>query len=448
MTLTALSSPLTVSQANERVRALVSPLGEVQVQGEVSGAKISNGHLYFELKDGSSRLRVNVWKPTVQRLRVEVRDGQQLTITGKIDVWVPGGSYALIASRIESTGLGALFLALAALKDKLQREGLFDAAIKKPLPFLPRAVGLVTALGGAALRDMVRILTDRFPVRIIVVGVKVQGEGAAETIAQGIERLDGSGLVDVIIVGRGGGSLEDLWAFNEERVIRAVAACRTPIVSAVGHETDTLLSDYAADVRAPTPTAAAEMVVPRIADLKAQLRQYRQRIALVSRRGLVSERRHWQQLLARLGDGGSLTGPRSQRLDELTMRLRHGVAQTTRLWQKRLNLLGNRLHAAHPLRRLDGQRRRLEALQVRLRHAMHTRMTTTRQHLAQKNAVLAALSPKAALQRGYGILRTPAGNSINSVSDLAVGVQLQVVLADGYVGALVQEVHRDGEGNS
>ena len=357
---------ISVTALNERIRLALAPIRELRVEGEVSGARFSSGHLYFDLKDAGSKVRVTVWRSSVSRLSTDVRDGQQVVVTGKIDVWVQGGTYALNATNVEPAGLGQRFAALQALKEKLTSEGLFDASRKIALPFLPRVVGLATSPTGAALRDMVRVLNDRFPVRVIVAPCKVQGEGAAESIAQAIELLDRSGVCDVIIAGRGGGSLEDLWAFNEERVVRAVAACRTPIVSAVGHEVDTMLSDLAADVRAPTPSVAAETVVPRLVDLQWQIADARGRMTRVVRKQLRNERALLQQRLARLGQGDQLTGPRFLRLDELTRRL---GAAAQRQVADRHRLLANRhqrLTQAHPLRKLATQQRKLDGLQARL----------------------------------------------------------------------------------
>ncbi len=432
---------LSVTGLNERVRALVQPLGEVRVQGEVSGARPSSGHLYFDLKDATSKIRVTVWRSALGRIALQVKDGMQVVCIGKLDVWVAGGSYALSATQIESAGIGALFAALQVLKEKLSAEGVFAAERKKELVFLPKAVGIVTSPTGAALRDMLRILRDRFPIQVYFVAAKVQGEGAAESIAQGIEWLDKSGLCDVIIAGRGGGSLEDLWAFNEERLVRAFAACRTPIVSAVGHETDTLLTDFAADVRAPTPTAAAEMVVPQIYDLLATLAQQRQRMQLVLQRLLVSERRHLAQLTLRLGDGGQICGHRSIQLDDLQRRLQHAATRQFSNKHKLLGQLRTRLYAAHPLRRLGQQQRNLDALQSRLAHLGAALLQRRRERLTRATGLLQALSPRAALGRGYGIVRRAgSGKALQSVAGVAVGAVIEVLLHDGALDCTVDGV--------
>ena len=436
---------ISVTALNERIRNALSPMRELRVEGEVSGARLSSGHLYFDLKDAGSKIRVTVWRFTLARLSMDVRDGQQVVVTGKIDVWVQGGSYALNATDVEPAGLGQRFAALQALKEKLSAEGLFDASRKKPLPFLPRVVGMATSPTGAALRDMVRVLNDRFPVRVIVAPCKVQGEGAAESIAQAIELLDRSGLCDVIIAGRGGGSLEDLWAFNEERVVRAVAACRTPIVSAVGHEVDTLLSDLAADLRAPTPSVAAETVVPRLVDLQWQIQEARGRMARVVKKLIRTERAMLAQRLARLGQGDQFTGPLALRLDELTRRL--GAAAQKQV-ADRHRVLANRhqrLTQAHPMRRLAGQQRKLDGLRARLLAVREALVRARREQLERKTAVLGALSPKSALKRGYGIVRRAGSReALQSVKGIALGQNVEVLLGDGALDCRVDKVRADG----
>lgn len=434
------STALSVTELNEQIRGLLQPMRELRVQGEVSGARLSSGHLYFDLKDAGSKIRVTVWRSSLARIALVVKDGMQVVCTGRVDVWVAGGSYALSATQIESAGQGALYAKFLKLKETLSAEGLFDADRKLPLPYLPRVVGLVTSPAGAALRDMVRILRDRFPVRVLLAPAKVQGEGSAESCAQALELLDRSGLCDVIVVGRGGGSLEDLWAFNEERLVRAVAACRTPVVSAVGHETDTLLTDFAADVRAPTPTAAAEMVVPRLEDLELTLDDQGRRLQQALQRLIAGERRHLGQLTARLGDGGELTGHRSLKLEDVTRRLQHATSKHVAGLNKRHTLLRHRLHQAHPLRRLDAQRRRLDALSARLLRQGEAIVQRRRDRLERVTQVLQAISPRAALQRGFGIVRRPDGSTLHATAGVHAGDVVEVLLHDGALDVRVEAV--------
>ena len=453
----------TPTSLNQEIRGRVSDLRDLQVRGEVSNVRSSGGHLYFQLKDGGSTLRCTVWRSTVARLRLKLRDGQEVICHGSVDLWVRGGTYALNVDRIEEAGTGALWAALQHLKERLQAEGLFDPAGHKPLPFLPRTVGIVTAATGAALQDMLRILDERCPVRVLLAPARVQGQGAAETIAAAIELLDGSGLCDVIIAGRGGGAIEDLWAFNEERVVRAFAACRTPIVSAVGHETDTLLSDYAADRRAPTPTAAAEMVVPRLDDLIAHLDDRHRRMVRSLRRHLADEGRHLGQLRERLGSGEGLTGHRQRQLDEARRALGHAARRVAELRHRQLAELRRRLHTAHPMHRLALRQRALAGLRARLLRRgealaglprqrlirLETRlqglgrsgrlMVDRRRRLERLDGTLRALSPTAALARGYSIVRDPStGATIVDAASVTEGQGLEVLLAQGRLDVAVR----------
>lgn len=434
-------SPLTVSALNERVRTQLLPLRDLRVVGEVSGARLSGGHLYFDLKDAGAKVAVRVWRPTLQRLTLQVRDGMLVVCAGRIDVWVQGGLYSFIADTIDLAGQGAHLEALQRLKGTLEAEGLFAAERKVPLPHLPRAVGLATAPGGAALRDMVRVLHDRYPILIVLAPCKVQGEGAAESVARAIERLDASRLVDVIIVGRGGGSAEDLWAFNEERLVRAVAACATPIVSAVGHETDVLLTDFAADWRAPTPTAAAERVVPRWADLDASLESRTQRLGIAVRRFSQQERRVLLQLGARLGDGGDVTGNRRLALDSVSGRLRHAMGMGVRGERRHLDAVRQRMQTAHPMARLARQQRALDALRARLVACVARCVEPRRLGLDRRERVLGALDPRAALRRGFGIVRRRVdGAALSSVAAVRAGDTIDVIVQDGTIAAVVEAV--------
>lgn len=433
-------APLSVTALNEQLREKVGELPTFRVQGEVSRVSGQGGHLYFDLKDGGSKVSVKVWRTTATRLRVQPREGMQVICTGRVEVYVPWGGYSLICSDVEPAGQGALFAALQRLKERLQQEGLFDAERKVPLPFLPRTVALVTSPTGAAVRDMVKVLSDRFPVRILVVPAKVQGEGAAESIAQAIETIDALGWADVIIAGRGGGSVEDLWAFNEERAVRAVAQCRTPIVSAVGHEIDTVLTDFAADWRAPTPTAAAERVVPRLADLQLSLDQLRQRAASVTARLAQAERRHLAQLRARLGDGGGITGRAQMRLADAQGRAGRALERQLLGQRRKLESLTRRLQAAHPMRRLADQRRRWQIAHLRLRQAMEQSQGQRHQWLRRRREVLQALSPTAALGRGYAIVRQRDGRALGRVADAQCGDRVDVLLADGILDCRVETV--------
>ncbi|MFM8552617.1 MAG: exodeoxyribonuclease VII large subunit, partial [Nitrospiraceae bacterium] len=272
---------LTVSELTLLVRdRLEQAFPDVWIEGEVSTLRSpASGHFYFTLKDAQCQIRAVLFRNQAQRLRFALREGLQVVVRGRVTVYEPRGEYQLVLDYLEPKGVGALQLALEQLKERLALEGLFDEARKRPLPFLPRRVGLVTSLSGAAVRDMLVVLGRRCPsLDVVICPVPVQGEGAAPKIAAAIRTLSASGKVDVMIVGRGGGSLEDLWCFNEEVVVRAIVASRVPVVSAVGHETDVTLADFAADYRAPTPSAAAEAVAPVLADLIRSVADLRARL--------------------------------------------------------------------------------------------------------------------------------------------------------------------------
>lgn len=434
-------APLTVTQLNQRLKGMLAPLPPMRVTGEISGLSPQpSGHVYFDLKDAESKIRITIWRSAAATLRVRLRNGMQVVCTGKPDIYVQAGSLSFNCTHLEEAGEGLRWAALQRLKEKLQAEGLFDEARKKPLPFLPNCVGLVTSGTGAAVQDMLRILRERAQVRVLVVPVKVQGEGSAESIAQGIELADQSGLCDVILCGRGGGSIEDLWAFNEERVVRAFAACQTPIVSAVGHETDTLLSDFAADWRAPTPTAAAERAVPKFADLQAATANLRMRAEKGLRRQLRQDRSLLQQLRARLGGGDNLTGPRQLHLEESQRRLVRAAQRAVEARRRKLEGLARRLQAADPVRQLAQRRRKLDALMLRLPAAMRQLLQRRRQRVTQDTKVLQALSPRAALGRGYGIVRRPDGAALASVRGVQLGEGLEILLADGELAVRVATV--------
>lgn len=451
---------LTPTTTNQAVASRLRELRGLRVRGEVSQPRRSGGHLYFELKDRSARLRAVIWRSTLQRLRLDLRDGDDVICTGDLDLWVQGGTYSLVVQRVERGGIGAAFAALQRLRAQLQEEGLFDPARKKPLPKLPRTVGVVTAQTGAALRDILRVLHDRFPVRVVVTPARVQGQGASAEIADALLHLDRSGLCDVIIVGRGGGSIEDLWAFNEEPVARAIAACRTPVVSAVGHETDTLLSDLVADVRAPTPTAAAEMVVPRHADLLGRIAELRRRLGQRMQRLAAVRRREWALLDARVS-GDRLTAERRRAVDALLARIERAERAERAAARRRLALLTRRLTEADPRQRLAAARRRHQQLTARLQSAgaalgprrrlRHTRVeaallaqaqriaTPRRARFATLRAQLRALDPKSALHRGFAIVRRPEdGRALRDAAEAELGGSVEILLAHGGLQARVE----------
>jgi exodeoxyribonuclease VII large subunit len=325
------------------------------VAGEISNLRVPpSGHLYFTLKDDKSQIAAVMFRRQENTLRFAPKNGMAVLCFGRVSLYPARGDLQLYIDGIEPRGQGALYLAFEQLKGKLAAEGLFSESRKRPLPFLPSGIGIVTSDKGAALHDMLRIIGDRFPDRRIVVrAVRVQGDGAAEEIAAGVEELCKSGAVDVIIVGRGGGSLEDLWAFNEEKVARAIFAATVPVVAAVGHEVDFTIADFVADRRAPTPTAAAEMVVPKRRDLIERLAGLEGALRRAMERQIENARDDWRRLLKRLSDPGRKMREHQQRLDELSVDLLRRFQECLRQSRDQMARSAGRLQALSPLAVLE-----------------------------------------------------------------------------------------------
>ncbi len=390
---------LTVSELNEIIRnRLETGIDALWVTGELSNVRFPpSGHVYFTLKDRQSQISAVLFRRHAESLRFRLEDGMEVVCSGRVSLYTVRGALQFYAVEVEARGKGALAVAFEQLKKRLSREGLFDAERKKPLPFLPRTVGIVTSLHGAAVRDMLSIIGERFPDRRVVIRpVRVQGDGAAEEIAAGIRDLDATGAVDVMIVGRGGGSLEDLWAFNEEVVARAIASARVPVVSAVGHEIDVTITDFVADRRAATPTAAAEMVVPIGRELAYQVAVLARRL----RRGTES------------------------RLERRRENLRH--------WARRL---------ADPGQRLRQGQMRLDDLSLRLWRRQEDRMLRLRERLGHLAGRLGGVDPLAVLRRGYSIVyRVSNGSIVKDASSLQKGHRVRVDFAAGRAICQVEEV--------
>jgi exodeoxyribonuclease VII large subunit len=352
----AARSFISVSELNELVKeTLHGQLGTVWVAGEISNLRVPpSGHLYFTLKDDKSQIAAVMFRRQENTLRFAPKNGMAVLCFGRVSLYPARGDLQLYIDGIEPRGQGALYLAFEQLKGKLAAEGLFSESRKRPLPFLPSGIGIVTSDKGAALHDMLRIIGDRFPDRRIVVrAVRVQGDGAAEEIAAGVEELCKSGAVDVIIVGRGGGSLEDLWAFNEEKVARAIFAATVPVVAAVGHEVDFTIADFVADRRAPTPTAAAEMVVPKRRDLIERLAGLEGALRRAMERQIENARDDWRRLLKRLSDPGRKMREHQQRLDELSVDLLRRFQECLRQSRDQMARSAGRLQALSPLAVLE-----------------------------------------------------------------------------------------------
>ncbi|MCC6828784.1 MAG: exodeoxyribonuclease VII large subunit [Novosphingobium sp.] len=432
------AAPLSVSEISGLLKRTVEDrFGFVRVRGELSGVKrAASGHLYMSLKDETARLDGVMWRGSVGRLAFNPADGVEVIATGKLTTYPGRSNYQIVIDRMEIAGEGALLALLAKTRARLDAEGLFAPEAKRPLPFLPRVIGVVTSPTGAVIRDILHRLADRFPSHVIVWPVLVQGQGAAEQVAaavRGFSALPPGGPVsrpDLVIVARGGGSIEDLWAFNEEVVVRAIAECTIPVISAVGHETDTTLADFAADVRAPTPTAAAEIAVPVREDLIAQVAELALRKRRAVARPLLLGRERLDVRLQRLPRPDALLSPVAQRLDDLSDRLRRGLRERIVVARSMLQRDAGRLSLPLLAARLDRARDRLAA--QRLAPALVTaRIAAQRDRLDGLARVMVSLDPDRVLERGYVRVTAADGRTLVSRAAAAAEAALALHFRDG-----------------
>lgn len=424
-------------------RALEDGFGFVRLKGEISGYRgpHASGHCYFSLKDDKAKIEAVIWKGNFSRLRFKPEEGMEVIAQGKITTFPGSSKYQIVIDALEPAGAGALMALLEERKRKFAAEGLFEEARKKPRPFLPKVVGIVTSPTGAVIRDMLHGFDERFPTHVIVWPVRVQGEGSAAEVAaaiRGFNALQPDGPIprpDVLIVARGGGSLEDLWSFNEEIVVRAAAESRIPLISAVGHETDWTLIDLVADARAPTPTKAAEWAVPKFSDLIVQIEGLSQRQRGSVRRTLSEARTHLKAAargLPRLEDIIAL--PR-QRFDAADKRLGRALLANTRAHGLRLARTGGRLNTTALSQRLGRAGERLDAIAARGRLALANRISVRRRQLDGAGQMLKSLSYQSVLQRGYALVRDGEGHTLRRAGAIAPGMSLAIEFADGKVQA-------------
>jgi len=430
-----------VSELNAAIRIVLdAEFQEVWVSGEISGLKLAaSGHYYFTLKDAEAQVRCVAFRSSHRYWKFKPRDGLAVLARGRLDVYEARGEYQLQVEMVEPQGLGALQLAFEQLKRKLTLEGLFAPDRKRALPRFPRRIGIVTSPRGAAIGDMVQILSRRFPgLHIRLYPALVQGEGAAEEVCRGIDYFSRSGWADLVIVGRGGGSLEDLWTFNEEVVARAIAACFIPVVSAVGHETDVTIADFVADLRAPTPSAAAELVVPMREDLFERIAAARAKSTQALRYRLAMlERRLRQQGIERaLNVLHRRVGRGLQRIDEQEFRLRERIRKGADARERARRNLETRLKRFDMRLRLATGRRRLETATATAGQCIHLNLTRQRGRLDRLDAKLSQLSPLRILERGYAIVSNETGILKDSAA-APVGSQIHVRLAKGELDAAV-----------
>jgi exodeoxyribonuclease VII large subunit len=436
-------APPRIYAVSELLRAvrltLESRFADVRVEGEISGLKRSGpGHLYFCLKDAEAQLDCVLFSREAGRLKFRVEEGMAVRCRGRLTLYEARGKFQMTVAEIEPTGAGALALAFEQLKKKLGDEGLFDSARKRALPFLPRRLGVVTSPTGAVIRDIIRVAHRRFPVPILLAPTPVQGDGASLAIASAIRRIQEVADVDVIIVARGGGSLEDLWAFNEEPVARAIFGCRVPVISAVGHETDFTIADFVADARAPTPSAAAERALPVEADLRVELGLLCRRAGRATAEKLRGSRHLLERATARLGDPRRLLDQRRQEVDEQLERARRWMARRLTGARADLRALELRLGHAHPHRRIVEQRALLASLRHRLEAAAHRDVARRRHAVDAARGKLEALSPLAVLERGFSLTQRADGHVITRAGEVAPGERIRVRLREGELGAQVE----------
>jgi len=418
---------------------LESRFSDVRVEGEISGLKRSSqGHLYFCLKDAQGQLDCVLYAREAARLKFQVDEGMAVRCRGRLTLYEARGRFQMTVADLEPTGAGALAIAFEQLKQKLAAEGLFETARKRPLPFFPRRVGVVSSATGAVIRDIVRVAHRRCPVRILLAPTPVQGEGASLAIAAALRRLAAVPDVDVIIVARGGGSLEDLWAFNEEPVARAIFACRVPVISAVGHETDFTIADFVADVRAPTPSAAAERAVPVLADLRAELALICRRAGRATAEQVRARRLALERARARIADPRRLLDVRRQTLDDAAERARRQLARQLAAAQAGLRALETRLLRAHPQRRVLERRNALAALRHRLEAIPRAELARRRHAVDAARGKLEALSPLNVLERGFALALLPDGRLLTDAADARPGDAVRVRLRRGALDAEVR----------
>lgn len=435
---------LSVAELVRRIRQTLAAdelLQNVLVQGEISNfRRQGSGHLYFTLKDSQGRLRCVMFRSAAVRLTFEPADGLAVLALGSVGFYELGGDCQLYVEQLYPAGTGALYLAFQQLKDKLAAEGLFDPAHKRPLPFLPRRIALITSPTGAAVRDMITVSQRRFPgLALLVIPAVVQGEEGPASVIQALEWANQQPDVDLIILGRGGGSLEELWTFNDERVARAIFASRLPVVSAVGHETDFTIADFVADRRAPTPSAAAEIAVPSRDQLERDVQALVARMQSACQAGIRRRRQAWEHVAA----AAAFRRPQdrlrryAQRVDELAADLERQVQERLRQTRDRAD------RAAQSLARWAGsgtwrRRQAWEHLKLRLQQAGKTMLSRPRARLAEQAAKLSALSPLATLARGYAVCRQWDGTVVRRWQQVAVGDAVEVLLAVGRLDCRVE----------
>jgi len=440
---------LSVTQLNRQARQLLEThLSLLWIEGEISNFSCpSSGHWYFTLKDAGAQVRSAMFKNRNNRVRNVPQQGSQVLVRARVSLYEGRGDYQLIIEHMEDAGVGALQRAYEDLKHRLHMEGLFEHDIKQTLPMPPKHLGVITSPTGAAIRDILHVLERRYPsLPVSIFPVAVQGVDAAPQIVKALEtanRLSATHsphACDLLIVGRGGGSLEDLWPFNEESVARAIFASRIPVISAVGHEVDLTIADYVADMRAPTPSAAAEIATPDGEALAQQFSGFERLLKQALARKLQRSRERLGHLRARLQHPGDKLQAQAQRLDNLEIRLQRAMKSQLQQQQTRLQNIKTRQQTLHPQQRLGQLRERLEQLQNRAQRQIQQQLATKRQRFEQQAALLNSVSPLNTLQRGYSITRGEQGEVIHRASSVKLGDALTTHLLEGEVVSKVESI--------
>jgi exodeoxyribonuclease VII large subunit len=432
-----------VSRLNREVRVLLERgFGSLWLEAEVSNfARPSSGHWYFSLKDATAQVRCAMFRQRNMLCAFTARDGQKVLVRARIGLYEPRGEYQLIVDHMEDAGLGALKRQFEELSAKLKQEGLFAAERKRPLPGLPRRIGIITSPTGAAVRDILHVLARRFPAApVLIYPVSVQGAQAAAEIVAALEAAGRRAECDVLILARGGGSLEDLWAFNDERLARAIVASRIPVITGIGHEIDFTIADFAADVRAPTPSAAAELVVPDAEEWLNAYVRFGARLQRGMRRRLEEHRERLRWLTGRLDQvsPAARLGAQAQRLDELEQALVRALRRRLQEHRERLRWLSGRAAQVSPSTRLTQQLLRLKNLDQRLSRTWRHALDSRREKLLPLVRTLNAVSPLATLERGYAIVSVEGGAILRNAAHAKPGTIIEARLAQGRVRAKVE----------
>ncbi len=439
----------TVSELTGRIKAILEQnFPFIWITGEISNfRRPASGHFYFTLKDAAAQIQTVMFKGQNQHLKFAPEDGMSVTGLGRISVFEPRGSYQVILEYIEPKGTGALQVAFEQLKKKLTAEGLFDGGCKKPLPFLPEKIGLITSPTGAVVHDILHVIKRRFPcVPLDIVPVMVQGDGAADEIVAALDLLNRLRTVDVIILARGGGSLEDLQAFNSEAVARAIFASDIPVVSAVGHETDISIADFVADLRAPTPSAAAELVVPVKVDLYRKILSYKDVIIFNLQRYIKNYRTQIDKLCTRVVDPKKKITDHRLKIDDSATRLSRAMMNQVALSRERLSWRSDKLSYNNPVVYIAKLKNKLEDTTRLLHQSMLNVMSDGHVRLREVDTKLASLNPTAILARGFSITRTrPDAAIVRNSTAVALEQPLEIVLAEGALTCVVKERFKNGE---